>query len=174
MSAVIRRFATSEERCEILQGLLEFRSDLQKIGIVDGYQWLDGSFVEDVETTRSRPPKDIDLVTLANRPIDDMNEFGQLVRDNLTLFRPQLTSQKYKVDAYFIDLKKPSRLLVEDTAYFFGLFSRQRVTSLWKGMLRVDLGSDDEEARRLLELAIANNEALKLLGKEGDDDAETA
>lgn len=51
------------ERRELLKGLLEFRSELHRIGLVDGIQWLDGSFIENVEEIEGRHPKDIDVVT---------------------------------------------------------------------------------------------------------------
>jgi hypothetical protein len=49
-----------------------------------------------------------------------------------------------------VDLDKKPFLIVDDTRYWFGLFSHQRVTSLWKGMLSVSLQSDDDAARSLL------------------------
>jgi hypothetical protein len=76
MTALVQRFAASRERLDILRGLLEYRAALGAIGIVQGFQWLDGSFVEDVEVTKGRPPSDIDVVTLAYRPIVDQNAWN--------------------------------------------------------------------------------------------------
>ena len=69
LSEVIKRHATSEARVRILTGLLDFRADLRAVGINDGLQWLDGSFVEDVEGIRGRAPADMDLVTFAHLPV---------------------------------------------------------------------------------------------------------
>lgn len=44
---IVRFFGTSDERKRILAGWLEYRKDLRAIGITRGYQWLDGSCVED-------------------------------------------------------------------------------------------------------------------------------
>jgi hypothetical protein len=150
MTAVVSRFGTSAERAEILNGLLDYREALRAIGLGNGYQWLGGSFVEDVEANRSRPPKDIDLVTISYRPPIDSNAWEQVVHANSGLFNPMVTSQMYKCDAYFVDLNIPPHLIVSDTTYWFGLFSHQRDTSLWKGMLRVPLLSDDDQARQFL------------------------
>jgi len=59
---VVERFATTPERIRILDGLLRFRADLHQTGIVSGFQWLDGSFMEQVEILEHRPPRDLDVV----------------------------------------------------------------------------------------------------------------
>src|ERR1700686_1977956 len=61
----VLRYAVSVERNAILKGLLDYRAALQNIGVSTGFQLLDGSFVEDVENIRLRPPGDIDVVTFA-------------------------------------------------------------------------------------------------------------
>jgi hypothetical protein len=38
------------------------------VGIVEGFQWIDGSFIEDAEKSRGRPPADIDIITFGGRP----------------------------------------------------------------------------------------------------------
>jgi hypothetical protein len=152
MSDVVRRFSTSSERIAILRGLIDYRAALADVGIVTGFQWLDGSFVEDCEGNRARPPRDVDIVTFAYRPPafaaqPDWVAFG--IR-NQHLFDPDQTKAAFNCDAYFIDLSKLPHLTVADTAYFNGLFSHQRDTAQWKGMLRVQLISDDAAARNLL------------------------
>jgi hypothetical protein len=69
ISELVSRFGISRARCELLEGLLDLRPSLQRIDITQGIQWIDGSFVENVEAARSRPPADIDVVTIAARPI---------------------------------------------------------------------------------------------------------
>ncbi len=62
------RFSTSSARCKILEGLLDYRQAMHRIGLVSGFQWLDGSFLEDVETIEKREPRDIDVVTFFHTP----------------------------------------------------------------------------------------------------------
>ncbi len=57
------RFGTSAERITILQGFIRLRAELRKHGMAQAFQWVDGSFLEDVEVTEARPPGDIDVVT---------------------------------------------------------------------------------------------------------------
>lgn len=144
--AVAQRFGTTNERIVILRGWLSYRSALRRVGIVAGLQWIDGSFVEDVEATRGRPPGDMDIVTFAERPMEDIDESFTLMDQHPEIFDPETAKSTFHTDAYFIDLRKPPSLIVRDTAYFFGLFSHQRATALWKGMLHVALDSDDAKA----------------------------
>src|SRR5437868_13267322 len=63
LSKVVLSFGTNPERRAILEGLIEYRAALHAAGLVRGFQWLDGSFLEQVELLESRPPNDIDVVT---------------------------------------------------------------------------------------------------------------
>lgn len=150
MTALVKRFATSAERIEILLGLIAYRTELRSMGFLDGFQWIDGSFVEQIEITRSRPPADVDVVTFARRPIIEIEEWIKLVQTNSPLFDQAAVKAKFKCDAYFVDLGINPALIVNDTRYWFGLFSHQRDTALWKGMLAIPLDSDDAEAQQLL------------------------
>lgn len=155
MVEVVQRYATSAERIAILRGLISYRSKLRDLGYREGQQWLDGSFVEDVELIRKRPPKDIDIVTFA--PVrGTQDEKMQHILENLDIFDPERAKEQYSCDAYFVDLTVSPLLLVDTTRYWFGLFSHQRETSLWKGMLQVPMLSDDDAAEAVLHNAELN------------------
>ncbi len=147
---LVNRFATTPERTRLLIGLLDLRQALSKLGVTQGAQWIDGSFVENVEALRGRAPADIDVVTFAARPILDEAQWRQTVDQNQNLFYSQHTKTIFGCDHYFLDTRKRSELLIADTTYFFGLFSHQRLTSIWKGMLELPFSSDDQHARTLL------------------------
>lgn len=70
MLEVVKRFGISAERRVILAGLLQMRADMRAAGIA-GFQWLDGSFCQDIEAQEGRPPGDIDVV------IDALNELSK-------------------------------------------------------------------------------------------------
>ena len=67
---VCRKFGTSPDRRAILRGWLNFRTRLTQLGIVSGFQWLDGSFLEDIEGIEARQPRDLDLITFFVPPTD--------------------------------------------------------------------------------------------------------
>lgn len=61
-----QRFATTKDRRAILEGYLELRALLQRAQIVDGFQWIDGPFIEDDRVTR-RPPTELQVVTFCKK-----------------------------------------------------------------------------------------------------------
>lgn len=150
MTELVKRFATSSERINILLGLIAYRAELRTLGFLDGFQWIDGSFVEEVESTRNRPPADVDVVTFARRPAMSAADWFNVVQTNASLFDQAAVKSQFKCDAYLVDLGIDAALIVTDTRYWFGLFSHQRDTALWKGMLAVPLDSDDTQAQQLL------------------------
>lgn len=152
ISDFVAHFATSPERVSILDGFLRYRADLRVFGLADGFQWLDGSFVEKIDALR--PPRDLDLVTFFERPpllIDDA-AFKAAVARSPDLFSKKLAKPRYHCDVHFVDLSQPAPHVVSQTRYWFGVFSHRRVTLQWKGMLEVALGglAEDRAAAKLL------------------------
>lgn len=130
---IVLRFGTSPKRREILEGLLNLRKTLHEHRFVDGFQWLDGSFLEDIELIEKRPPADIDVVTFTSVPAD-------LAVDEsvLAIFDHDSVKRAFLVDHYFVELTLPSRQLVGLAAYWSGVWSHRR-SMQWKGFLHVDL-----------------------------------
>jgi hypothetical protein len=152
MLEVTERFAGLPGRRPLLEGLLAYRADLAALGFVRGFQWLDGSFAEDVEAHQQRPPNDIDIVTFAFSPAGLTSvQINQVIADNPTLFTNASAKEKYGCDAYVVPLDKSPENLVKRTAYFFSLFSHRRNDQVWKGLLQIPLESDDALARDLLQ-----------------------
>ncbi len=154
LAKMVERFGTSPRRLQILWGLTQYRQELVNIGL-SGFQWLDGSFVEDIEKTERRDPGDIDLVTFFKRPSvprgDDL-AMRDLVRANVRLFKPSETKIHFSCDAYFVDLDTDVTSVVGRARYWYGLFSHKRTTMLWKGLLEIALGdaSEETEAAKLI------------------------
>lgn len=151
-SALVQRLAGSPERCVILSGLFRYRAALRTLGFTQGFQWLDGSFVEDVEAREDRPPKDIDVVTFAHPP-DGMpkEQVRQLLADHPDLFDHDQCKAGFHCDTSIVNLTTSPEWLVTQTRYWYGLFSHRRGDALWKGMLQLPLESDDEAATALLD-----------------------
>lgn len=142
------RFSYSENRISILDGLIRLRSCLFDEGIT-GFQWIGGSFTEDIESQEGRAPRDIDVVTFVDASRDEweslkpvlLSKFG----DNRHL------KSEFHVDHYMHPLSDGGRVLVDITRYWYGLFGHRR-DGLWKGMLVVSLNteSDDQQAMERL------------------------
>ncbi len=150
LTDLILRFGTSPERNTILSGFLKFRSALHAAGLVDGFQWVNGSFVENIETIQERSPFDIDTVTFFHLP--DGKTEQSLASSAPRLFENDKIKQDYSVDAYFVSLtcEKPEPLVAQ-SAYWYSIWSHRR-RGEWKGYLQIDLSStDDAEAQANLD-----------------------
>lgn len=150
MVELCESFSTSPARKAILVGFLNLRRELLSLGI-QGFQWLDGSFVENVEIQMERDPNDIDVVTFVAQPTQlSLIETIQIARSDL--FQRDKVKPAFSVDHFILPLCSRPEIIVELTRYWYGLFSHRR-DCVWKGMLRVDLTttSDDAMARNLLE-----------------------
>ena len=146
LTDVVMRFSASPERIRILAGLLDYRSSLHAIGLTLGFQWLDGSFLEEIETLENRPPRDIDVVTFFHLP----NGVSQqdLFRANPQLFDLSHVKSNFYVDGYLQELKANSPdILVEKTTYWYSMWSHRR-DQLWKGFLQIDLAPIEDIAAR--------------------------
>ena len=147
-----QRFCTTSERIKIFRGFLVLRQMLRSLGFQAAWQWVDGSFCEDCERLRSRPPKDIDVITLYRRPSgkpDPKAAFQLLVAANL--HDRVATKATYHCDAYWVDGDHPAWQQNRQLTYWFGLLTHQRVTHLWKGLLSVELGPNDDDAVKYLD-----------------------
>jgi hypothetical protein len=151
MLEVTQRFASLSGRRWLIEGLLDYRADLAALGFVRGFQWLDGSFAEDVEAHEQRPPNDIDIVTFAFSPVGlTSTQIDQMLAANSALFMNAQAKTKYGCDGYVVPLDKSPESLVKRCTYYFALFSHRRSDQVWKGLLQIPLESDDAQAREWL------------------------
>jgi hypothetical protein len=144
-------FTSTPERLEIINGLLAYRKALHGAGIVTGFQWLDGSFMEQVEALESRPPNDIDVVTFFTIPEGASQQ--TLVRDYGELFNQAKAKEKFRVDAYPFILGEPTTpYRVKLVSYWYSMWSHRR-NGQWKGFIQVDLDPvEDLAAQKVLEV----------------------
>ncbi len=121
------------------------------MGYVDGEQFIDGSFVENVELREGRDPGDIDVLSLVVRPRQYQQDpilwqsvghpqwLGEIVNQPLNKLR-------YRLDTYAIAVDQGGPLsLVNATIYWYSLFSHKKVTQEWKGFVRVPLNAADDQ-----------------------------
>lgn len=149
MTQVVERFATTPERVQLLHDFMDYRHALYSAGVTEGFQWVNGSFVEHVEVT-DRPnkeprPYDIDIVTFYHRPDQPAPELDYL-------FSPSLTLDRYNIDAYCVVLgTEATTHFVESVAYWYGMWSTRRLDQVSKGFVKIDLDPEhDPQAREAL------------------------
>ena len=149
-------FATSKKRIEILIGLFSFRAKLTAQGLINGFQWLDGSFVENIEKQENRSPNDLDLITFYFGY--DKNFQDKLVQNFAEFADRDLGKKNYLLDHFPFDATYSPVNNIEFTRYFVQLFSHNR-NKVWKGMIRIELNTTDQD-----------NEALEKLKKLQEND----
>jgi hypothetical protein len=142
LADVVQRFSTTPERILILRGLLAFRAQLHALGLVDGFQWLDGSFMEHVELIEGRSPQDIDAVTYFRIPGTETE--GSIVAKAPQLFDHDDVKANYSVDHYPVVLgKEMTAAGVREVSYWYSMWSHRR-DDLWKGFVQIDLNPQQD------------------------------
>jgi len=159
---VVLRFGLSPERRAVLDGFLRYRAALHSAGLAQGFQWLDGSFLEDVEMLESRPPNDIDVVTFYRLPVGKTQQ--DLHTQTPDIFPSSRASQQtlkrnHHVDAYLVHLEMVSERLVRQGTYWYSMWSHRRNT-IWKGYVQVDL-APVEDADALAALKRLSNAGVQ-------------
>ena len=142
------RFGAGSARQNILLGFLDYRAALHKAGLKDGFQWVNGSFLEYIETIEQRDPNDIDVVTFYWLP--DGQDQRQILTASPEVFNRTKAKQKYCVDPYFMQLNgQDPETLIDTSVYWYSMWSHRR-DFRWKGYLQLDLHDSDEEAVRAM------------------------
>lgn len=142
-----QHFATSNERIEIISGLLQFRKRLNELGITEGFQWLDGSFTENIEISLGRAPRDLDIVTFFNQSILNNDQIIEIQNNFTEFFDFEESKANFKLDHYPVNYYANPLLTIESTRYWLQLFSHNRI-GVWKGIIKIELNTPnlDEQA----------------------------
>ena len=144
------RLGTTPERRRILGRFLDFRERLLSECLTTGFQWLDGSFLEDIEVLDGRSPRDLDVVTVYWGY--DIAFQQALVTKFPEVANPTLAKANYSLDHYPFDAGFSPELTLESSRYWISLFSHNRL-GIWKGMLRIELNTPAEDSAARQELA---------------------
>ena len=81
-------------------------------------------------------------------------DWRNLIANNSSIFQRDPVKAGYRLDSFFLDLEGKPEFLISAARYYLQLFSHQRSTMIWKGMLqvRLDDAQDDADAMKLLSL----------------------
>lgn len=147
----VSAFAFTPTRRKILKGFLNFREALSQAGLTDGFQWVDGSFTENVELNLKRPPNDVDVVTFFNFQSGDSDEI--VIARNEQIFQQEFVKDTFLVDSYFESLQASGANLVSRTVYWYSMWAHKRDLS-WKGFVQIPLSPQlDPIAMTILDAA---------------------
>lgn len=144
----VLRFSLSSQRCKIIKGFLDYRSRLHAAGLVNGFMWVNGSFLENIELIEKRSPNDIDFVIFYRPPLGKTEQ--QIIEENPDIFAfskhmKKVLKEKYFVDPYFVNLENSSEKILERGTYWYSMWSHRR-NEAWKGYIQIELDSSSDEA----------------------------
>lgn len=140
-----KTFSSTKERKELVKGLALYRQKLYRLNLKNGIQWIDGSFVENIEKIQNRPPNDIDVFTflfeneqtINNIKIGYSMEFYNLVGIE--------AKNNFGIDGYIFPCSEVSlEELIFTTCYWYGMWSHTREHD-WKGFIQINLDCEDDQ-----------------------------
>ncbi len=152
MPELVAAFGTTPHRRQLLRNLIAYRALLAQEGYVEGFQFIDGSFVENVEALESRNPGDIDVFSILKLPPKYLTNPAAWQATGFPFWTAEVANrnwnkQRFSLDTYavlFEELQAQPMKLISDIIYWYGLFSHQRTTFAWKGFagLALDPATD--------------------------------
>jgi hypothetical protein len=158
------RFGHSKARRPFLRGFLEFRGVLEELQMHEGFQWLDGFFMEDFEHQKIKTPEFIQVVTFYKQPPKpfphpDLTDTFAILQD------PDLLERKYNVTHNVVRLdmsaQNTPQKLVSRTRFWWGQMSHTEEEEVWKGLVQVPLNTPDDDAAAMQYLKALEKKALE-------------
>lgn len=154
MQELVDVFGTTPHRRQLLRNLVAYRDLLTQEGYVSGIQFIDGSFVENVEVLSGRTPSDIDVFSVLNIPPRYAANPATWATAGLRFWQDEVidrdrNKQRFNLDTYaviFEDLHAQPMNLISNIIYWYGLFSHQRDTLAWKGYAGLALDPAGDQA----------------------------
>jgi len=145
MVDIVAQLGTTPQRRQLLRNLIAYRALLASDGYQSGIQFIDGSFVENIEGSANRPPSDIDVFSILNAPqkyLSDQATWASIGRNfwQTEIADRNKNKQRFSLDTYALLYEELQPVgLIRNVIYWYGLFSHQRDTFAWKGFVVLTL-----------------------------------
>lgn len=154
MPELAAAFGTTPHRQQLLRNLIAYRALLAQEGYVGGIQFIDGSFVENVEAFANRNPSDIDVFSILSAPPRYLTDPAAWQATGLPFWNAEvanrdLNKQRFSLDTYavlFEEIQAEPMIYINQIIYWYGLFSHQRDTFAWKGFAGLALDPAADQA----------------------------
>lgn len=146
---LVKRFGHTDRRRALLRKFFAFRGELRDCGWHSGFQWLNGSFLEDVERVgHGREPGDIDVVSfLYYSEVFDFEKARHLASSD----GHEDVKARFWIDSYVVNLNGPVDVVLCWAMYWQSLWGHRKLDRMEKGFVRVSIGDDDGSALALLD-----------------------
>ncbi len=151
MTELCSALGTSDHRKELLRNLIGYRALIGSDDFVAGIQFINGSFVENIEAIEGRQPKDIDVFSILMPPAKYVNKpvlwqtTGSVFWQNEIADNPK-NKARFSLDVYglIVDVSNLGNFL-QQSLYWYSLFSHKRTNHDWKGFAAVPLNAADDQ-----------------------------
>jgi hypothetical protein len=154
MPELVAAMGTTPHRRQLLRNLITYRGLLAGEGYIGGIQFVDGSFVENVEINTNRPPSDLDVFSVLNVPPKYIPDMAAWQTVGLPFWQREVIDRdrnklRFSLDTYavlFEELQTRPMNLIGYIIYWYSLFSHQRGTLAWKGFAGLALDPAGDQA----------------------------
>ena len=155
MTELCASLSTTDHRKDLLRKLIAYRALIASEDYVAGIQFIDGSFVENIELTEARNPNDIDVFSILAPPTKYHADPTAWNSRGLPFWRSEIADNaknrtRFSIDSYalMMDMGQPV-IFLRNTLYWYSLFSHKKATFAWKGFVAVPLDKTDDQAALL-------------------------
>jgi hypothetical protein len=152
MGELVAQLGGTPERRQLLRNLIAYRALLSGDGYNTGLQFIDGSFVEDIERSENRAPRDIDVFSLVDIPPKYLADRTLWSASGLQFWNTEIADRnknksRFALDTYALLFQElPAIGLISGVIYWYSLFSHQRTTLAWKGFVALLLDPQGDQA----------------------------
>jgi hypothetical protein len=152
MTELCSALGTTDHRRALLRNLIGYRSVIASDDFVQGVQFINGSFVENIEATEQRQPNDIDVFSILAPPAKYIQTPALWQATGLAFWKNEIIDNpknklRFSIDCYALMLNIDNiGLFLRQSLYWYSLFSHKRSNHDWKGFAAVPLNVVDDQA----------------------------
>lgn len=152
MTELCSALGTTDHRRALLRNLIGYRALIASDDFVDGVQFVNGSFVEDIEVIEGRQPNDIDVFSILMPPAKYAGPSALWVSQGISFWNDEIMNRvanraRFSVDCYAMLLNVGDLgSFLRQSLYWYSLFSHKRTNHDWKGFAAVPLNASDDQA----------------------------
>jgi hypothetical protein len=152
MTELCSAMGTSDHRKALLRNLIEYRALIASDDFVEGIQFINGSFVENIEVNEGRHPKDIDVFSILMPPAKYVSTPSLWQTTGSVFWQTEIADNpknkaRFSLDVYglMVNVRNLGPFL-QQSLYWYSLFSHKRSNHEWKGFAAVPLNMADDKA----------------------------
>ena len=152
MSELATVLGTTPHRRQLLRNLIGYRALIATDAYQAGFQFIDGSFVENIEATASRSPGDIDVFSILHAPAKYHGPHPSWGSSGVHFWFNEIVDRaknkhRFSLDTYAVLFEELNPIqFIQYVIYWYSLFSHQKVTLAWKGFAALQLDPADDQA----------------------------